>query len=80
MKGSRKIVLIWQINLYKWKEKEMWMEGTKELGKLEVTAQEEKRSVWKERKNQKLERQILKSKGMKAIGSGQERRKTQTVL
>lgn len=73
-------MLIWQMNLYKWKEKEMRMEGTKELGKLEVTAQEEKRSVWKERKNQKLERQILKSKGMKAIGSGQERRKTQTVL
>lgn len=49
-------MLIWQMNLYKWKEKEMRMEGTKELGKLEVTAQEEKRSVWKEQKNQKLER------------------------
>lgn len=40
MKASRKMVLFWQIDSSKWKEKEMRMERTEELVKLEVTVQE----------------------------------------
>lgn len=62
------------------KKKETKMEETKELARLEESAQEGKRSEGKERKNQKRGRQIPKSKGMKAIGSGQERKNTDCAM
>lgn len=48
MKGSRKMVLIWQVDLSKWKEGEARMGRTEDLVKLEVIAQEEKSSEGKE--------------------------------
>lgn len=66
------MLLIWQTGLSKWKEMEMRMERTEELVKLEELHRKKRAQRGK---NKKGGRQILKSKGMKAIGSGQEGKK-----
>lgn len=47
MKGSRKMVLIWQTDLSKWNKREVRMGRIENVVKLEVIAQEEKTSEGK---------------------------------